>query len=169
MNRILNITESKLNRLVKESISNFLTESENEDAVKIVMDILKRHARSVGYSDNKFTDPDKITLIAQGPWSKSYQIFYDGEKQLAYVDKNMITPETIESLGWNPKSKKEVQKDIHKIQANGLTLFDEELIDLATSTTYKDSVRNYIKQADTSLAKKYLRDILLNDDIEWEQ
>lgn len=66
------------------------------------------------------------------------------------------------------KPKSTPQEDPHKRQSNGLTANDEELIDLATSTTYRSSIRQYITMADTPKAKKILKDILNSTDIEWE-
>lgn len=60
------------------------------------------------------------------------------------------------------------QEDPHKRQSNGLTANDEELIDLASSTTYRSSIRKYIAMADTPKAKKILKDILNSEDVEWE-
>lgn len=65
-----------------------------------------------------------------------------------------------------PEPNKEI--DIHKVKSNGLSYNDEELIDLAYSTTYRSSIKNYIKIADTVKARKILQDILNYNEIEWE-
>lgn len=67
-----------------------------------------------------------------------------------------------------PKSSPKQPEDPHKRQSNGLTANDEELIDLASSTTYRSSIRKYITMADTPKAKKILKDILNSTDVEWE-
>lgn len=58
--------------------------------------------------------------------------------------------------------------NIHSPQSNGLSIHDEELIDLASSTTYRSTIRKYIKLVDTPKAKKILRDFLSQNDVEWE-
>ena len=63
---------------------------------------------------------------------------------------------------------KQKEENKHKVQSNGLTLHDEELIDLAYSTSYRSSIRNYIREVDTDKAKQILRDILTDAEVEWE-
>ena len=63
---------------------------------------------------------------------------------------------------------KQQEENKHKVQSNGLTLHDEELIDLAYSTSYRSSIRNYIREVDTDKAKQILRDILTDAEVEWE-
>lgn len=48
----------------------------------------------------------------------------------------------------------------HTVQANGLTPYDEELIDEASSTTYPDTIERCINQCDTLKAEYILRDML---------
>lgn len=48
----------------------------------------------------------------------------------------------------------------HIEQENGLTPYDEELIDEASSTTYPDTIKRCIKQCDTLKAEYILRDML---------
>ena len=47
-----------------------------------------------------------------------------------------------------------------------LTAHDEELIELAYSTTYRSSIRRMIREADTERCREILRLIL--DDAGWE-
>ena len=63
---------------------------------------------------------------------------------------------------------KQKEENKHKVQSNGLTLHDEELIDLAYSTSYRSSIRKYMNEVDTDKAKQILRDILTDAEVEWE-
>lgn len=56
----------------------------------------------------------------------------------------------------------------HKVQDNGLTPHDEEIIDLARSTTYKSDKNKYLKAADTDKARKIIEYIFSNPEINWE-
>ncbi|WP_280120450.1 hypothetical protein [Sangeribacter muris] len=49
-----------------------------------------------------------------------------------------------------------------------LTANDEELIELAYSTTYRSSIRQYIREADTPRCREILTRILNDPDIDWE-
>lgn len=49
-----------------------------------------------------------------------------------------------------------------------LTAYDEELIELAYSTTYRSSIRNMIQKADTERCRIVLRRIMDDTDIDWE-
>lgn len=49
-----------------------------------------------------------------------------------------------------------------------LTANDEELIEMAYSTTYRSSIRKYIKEADTEEAREILTSILQDNSVEWE-
>lgn len=49
-----------------------------------------------------------------------------------------------------------------------LTVNDEELIEMAHSTTYRSSIRKNIADADTYTAKEILRSIMNNNDVDWE-
>jgi len=49
-----------------------------------------------------------------------------------------------------------------------LTAHDEELIELAYSTTYRSSIRRMIREADTERCREILRLILNDDDAGWE-
>ncbi len=49
-----------------------------------------------------------------------------------------------------------------------LTANDEELIELAYSTTYRSSIRKYIKEADTERARHILTRIMNEADVDWE-
>lgn len=49
-----------------------------------------------------------------------------------------------------------------------LTANDEELIELAYSTTYRSSIRKYILEADTAHCREILTGIMNEPDIEWE-
>lgn len=46
---------------------------------------------------------------------------------------------------------------------------DLELIELASSTSYRDTIYKYIEEADTDECRDILRSILENPDIIWEQ
>lgn len=50
-----------------------------------------------------------------------------------------------------------------------LTAKDEELIDLAQSTAYRDTIEKYIEEAETDYAESILRDILNDCETEWEE
>lgn len=49
-----------------------------------------------------------------------------------------------------------------------LTANDEELIELAYSTTYRSSIRQYIREADTERCREILTRIMNESDVEWE-
>lgn len=49
-----------------------------------------------------------------------------------------------------------------------LTANDEELIELAYSTTYRSSIRQYIREADTASCREILTQIMNDSDIDWE-
>ena len=51
---------------------------------------------------------------------------------------------------------------------NQLTPNDEELIDLAYSTTYRSSIRKMMDEADTSQCRESLQGILDDPEMEWE-
>lgn len=69
----------------------------------------------------------------------------------------------------NTKEQEEYMNQFtHKKNKQGYTDWDMELIDMALSTTYRSSIREFIAQADTEKAKDYLKNILNNSDIEWE-
>lgn len=53
-------------------------------------------------------------------------------------------------------------------QKETLTQKDKELIDLAQSTTYTDTIEQCIEDADTELAKRILTNILNTSDTEWD-
>lgn len=94
----------------------------------------------------------KITNVAR--WDDRNWIIIQSEKP------------TIKPINQTVSLKKET--DIHKPQSNGLSLNDEDLIDLAQSTTYRSSILRYIDMVDTQKAKKILKNILSSNDIEWE-
>lgn len=94
----------------------------------------------------------KITNVAR--WDDRNWIIVQSEKP------------TIKPTNQSTQSKKET--DIHKPQSNGLSLNDEDLIDLAQSTTYRSSILRYIDMVDTQKAKKILKNILSSNDVEWE-
>lgn len=50
-----------------------------------------------------------------------------------------------------------------------MTEKDYELIDLAMSTTYRDSIYSYIDQADTEECRNILREILEDGENFWEK
>ena len=83
-------------------------------------------------------------------------------KNLGNTDETLEISSIIEPVLSNKET------DIHKVKSNGLSDNDEELIDLAYSTTYRYSIKNYIKIADTAKARKILQDILNSNEIEWE-
>lgn len=56
----------------------------------------------------------------------------------------------------------------HKVQDNGLTPHDEEIISLAHSTTYKNDKNKYLKAVDTDKARKIIDYIFSNPEIKWE-
>lgn len=49
-----------------------------------------------------------------------------------------------------------------------LTQHDEELIDLAYSTTYRDTIQQCIEEAETQCAREILTNILNDNDAEWD-
>ena len=49
-----------------------------------------------------------------------------------------------------------------------LTANDEELIELAYSTTYRSSIRDMIAEADTERCRVILRCIMNDADVAWE-
>lgn len=49
-----------------------------------------------------------------------------------------------------------------------LTPNDEELIELAYSTTYRSSIRKMLNEADTSRCREILQRIMDDPEIEWE-
>ena len=71
----------------------------------------------------------------------------------------------------NKVSKAEQRKEErkrHKVQDNGLTPNDEEIIELAYATTYKSSRNLYLNAVDTDKARKIIEYIFSNPEIEWE-
>lgn len=50
-----------------------------------------------------------------------------------------------------------------------MTEHDLELLDLASSTGYRDTILRYIDEADSEECKRELRAILEDPDIRWEQ
>lgn len=49
-----------------------------------------------------------------------------------------------------------------------LTVNDEELIELACSTTYRSSIRTMIQEAGTERCRVILRDIMNDAGVDWE-
>lgn len=49
-----------------------------------------------------------------------------------------------------------------------VTAHDEELIELAYSTTYRSSIRTMIQEADTERCRIVLRRIMEDADVDWE-
>ena len=49
-----------------------------------------------------------------------------------------------------------------------LTANDEELIEMAFSSTYPSEIRKYIKQADTEKARNIMRGLLSDGDVQWK-
>lgn len=49
-----------------------------------------------------------------------------------------------------------------------LTAHDEELIELAYSTTYRSSIRTMIQEADTERCRVILQDIMDGAGVDWE-
>lgn len=49
-----------------------------------------------------------------------------------------------------------------------LTAHDEELIELAYSTTHRSSIRTMIREADTERCRIVLRHIMEDADVDWE-
>lgn len=60
------------------------------------------------------------------------------------------------------------EKEKHKVQSNGLTPHDEEIIDLAHSTTYRRDKNKYLKAVDTDKARKIIEYIFSDDETKWE-
>lgn len=56
-------------------------------------------------------------------------------------------------------------KDMEKEK---LTVHDNELIELAYSTTYRSSIRAMIQEADTERCRAILRGIMNDAGVEWE-
>lgn len=50
-----------------------------------------------------------------------------------------------------------------------MTDHDLELIDLASSTTYRNTILEFIKEADTEECRRILTEILDNPDTTWEE
>lgn len=50
-----------------------------------------------------------------------------------------------------------------------LTVNDEELIELAYSTTYRSSIHTMIQEADTERCRVILRDIMNDAGVDWER
>lgn len=48
------------------------------------------------------------------------------------------------------------------------TVNDEELIELAYSTTYRSNIRTMIQEADTERCRVILRDIINDAGVDWE-
>lgn len=116
------------------------------------------------FNDNDYWDYEEDDLTAK--LKEIYNKISEKTTVVRWDDRSklLVKPDFIEYKQQSSKS-----EDIHKIRSNGLSINDEELIDLASSTTYKNSIEEYIKIADTDKAKKILRNILNDPDIKWEK
>ena len=104
---------------------------------------------------------------------KTITLSYDIETDIIEIHKKKFEPlsSLIKKLNDqdNIISKSEQkEKDKHKVQSNGLTPHDEEMIDLAQSTTYRSDKNKYLKAVDTDKARKIIEYIFSDNDIKWE-
>lgn len=72
--------------------------------------------------------------------------------------------------GWSPKQnwKNQLTNNIMTMEKEKLTAHDEELIELAYSTTYRSRIRTMIQEADTERCRVILRDIMSDTGVDWE-
>lgn len=122
---------------------------------------------------NGFDDGRKITNVTKRG-SNAFIEYMDGtipkELSIKMLDQN-DSPYYEFQISKDKVSKAEQQakeKEKHKVQSNGLTQHDEEIIDLAHSTTYRRDKNKYVKAVDTDKARKIIEYIFSDDETKWE-
>lgn len=122
---------------------------------------------------NGFDDGHKITNVTKRG-SNAFIEYMDGtipkELSIKMLDQN-DSPYYEFQISKDKVSKAEQQakeKEKHKVQSNGLTQHDEEIIDLAHSTTYRRDKNKYLKAVDTDKARKIIEYIFSDDETKWE-
>ena len=123
--------------------------------------------------DNFDTELDKLSDYFGETYNVDFD--YDIETDSIEIHKKRFEPLSSLIKKFNDQdniiSKKEQQakeKEKHKVQSNGLTPHDEEMIDLAQSTTYRSDKNKYLKSVDTDKARKIIEYIFSDNDIKWE-
>ena len=157
-----NITLAKIKKIVNginydidECNDGFTLKFEEDDYWDFEKDNLTDKLQKV------FDELSKLTTVIR--WDDRSWLLVKN-KFIVYTD-----PEPYKDIDGKPiKPEPNKETDIHKVKSNGLSDNDEELIDLAYSTTYRYSIKNYTKIADTAKARKILQDILNSNEIEWE-
>ena len=122
---------------------------------------------------NGFDDGRKITNVTKRG-SNAFIEYMDGtipkELSIKMLDQN-DSPYYEFQISKDKVSKAEQQakeKEKHKVQSNGLTQHDEEIIDLAHSTTYRKDKNKYLKAVDTDKARKIIEYIFSDNETKWE-
>ena len=114
---------------------------------------------------------NKIIYDITQHFSETYDVDVDYDFETECIDIHKKKFPSLQEIVNKYKQEEEIkqqEENKHKVQSNGLTLHDEELIDLAHSTSYRSSIRNYIREVDTDKAKQILKDILTDAEVEWE-
>ena len=167
LNEYENIKDLTIND-IRKIVSGFLKTgkiiSVKDDGKKFIVEL----------KDDKFdTELDKLSDY----FGKTYNVDvgYDIETDSIEIYKKKFEPLSSLIKKFNDQdnivSKKEQQakeKEKHKVQSNGLTPHDEEMIDLAHSTTYRSDKNKYLKAVDTDKARKIIEYIFSDNDIKWE-
>lgn len=122
---------------------------------------------------NGFDDGHEITNVTKRG-SNAFIEYMDGtipkELSIKMLDQN-DSPYYEFQISKDKVSKAEQQakeKEKHKVQSNGLTQHDEEIINLAHSTTYRRDKNKYLKAVDTAKARKIIEYIFSDDETKWE-
>lgn len=153
-NNKINYFNMSINNLKKELIGKLLLKRDKlygkgfGDGCEII-DIIKRGSNIfIEYKDGATTKELNIEMLGQNN-SQYYEY--------------QISKDKVSKAEQRAEERKK-----HKVQSNGLTPHDEEIISLARSTTYKKDKNKYLKAVDTDKARKIIEYIFSDTEIEWE-
>ena len=142
-----------------------------DDIVKEITKLFPINDLYVKDDGDKFIiNLNKIIYDITQHFSETYDVDVDYDFETECIDIHKKKFPSLQEIvnKYKQEEVKQKEENKHKVQSNGLTLHDEELIDLAYSTSYRSSIRNYIREVDTDKAKQILRDILTDAEVEWE-
>ena len=150
----ISYSNMSINDLKKELIGKLLLKRDKlygkgfGDGYEII-DIIKRGSNIfIEYMDGTTTNELNIKMLDQN----------DSQYYEYQISKDKVS-----------KAEQQAQeRKKHKVQSNGLTPHDEEIIDLARSTTYKNDKNKYLKAVDTDKARKIIEYIFSDTEIKWE-
>ena len=152
-----------------KDIKTLKTDDIVKEISKLFLNYQDLYAKDDG--DKFVVNLNKIIYDITQHFSETYDVDVDYDFETECIDIHKKKFPSLQEIVNKYKQEEEIkqqEENKHKVQSNGLTLHDEELIDLAYSTSYRSSIRNYIREVDTNKAKQILKDILTDAEVEWE-